>query len=57
MPRALAFEPDPQVMDNLAVFYVNAGRLDEARQLFEEIDRLFPEHHDSKIHHLGVLEY
>ncbi|KAL1439467.1 hypothetical protein MTO96_010212 [Rhipicephalus appendiculatus] len=46
--RALAVEPDPQVMDNLAVFYVNAGRLDEARQLFEEIDRLFPEHSDSK---------
>ncbi|XP_037555691.1 protein O-mannosyl-transferase TMTC1-like [Dermacentor silvarum] len=53
--RALAVEPDPQVMDNLAVFYVNAGRLDEARQLFEEIHRLFPEHRDSKVHHAQLL--
>ncbi|XP_037278013.2 protein O-mannosyl-transferase TMTC1 [Rhipicephalus microplus] len=53
--RALALEPDPQVMDNLAVFYVNAGRVNEARQLFEEIDRLFPEHHDSKVHHAQLL--
>ncbi|KAL1486898.1 hypothetical protein MTO96_031168 [Rhipicephalus appendiculatus] len=53
--RALAVEPDPQVMDNLAVFYVNAGRLDEARQLFQEIDQLFPEHHDSKVHHAQLL--
>ncbi|KAL1482557.1 hypothetical protein MTO96_033714 [Rhipicephalus appendiculatus] len=53
--RALAVETDPQVMDNLAVFYVNAGRLDEARQLFEEIDRLFPEHHESKVHHAQLL--
>ncbi|KAL1422138.1 hypothetical protein MTO96_022441 [Rhipicephalus appendiculatus] len=49
--RALALEPDPLVMDNLAVFYVSAGRMDEARQLFEEICRLFPGHHDSKVHH------
>ncbi|XP_075529075.1 protein O-mannosyl-transferase TMTC1-like [Dermacentor variabilis] len=53
--RALAVEPDPQVMDNLAVFYVSAGRLDEARQLFEEINRLFPEHRDSNVHHAQLL--
>ncbi|XP_037505701.1 protein O-mannosyl-transferase TMTC1-like [Rhipicephalus sanguineus] len=53
--RALAVEPDPQVMDNLALFYVNAGRLDEARQLFEEIDRLFPENRDNKVHHAQLL--
>ncbi|KAH7970571.1 hypothetical protein HPB49_010695 [Dermacentor silvarum] len=53
--RALAVEPDPQVMDNLAVFYVSAGRLDEARQLFEEIHRLFPEHRDSNVHHAQLL--
>ncbi|XP_054921315.2 protein O-mannosyl-transferase TMTC1-like isoform X2 [Dermacentor andersoni] len=53
--RALAVEPDPQVMDNLAVFYVSAGRLDEARQLFEEINRLFPEHLDSNVHHAQLL--
>ncbi|KAL1468148.1 hypothetical protein MTO96_041667 [Rhipicephalus appendiculatus] len=51
--RALAVEPDPQVMDNLAVFYVNGGRLDEARQLFEDIDRRFPEHRESKVHHVS----
>ncbi|KAL1466352.1 hypothetical protein MTO96_026745 [Rhipicephalus appendiculatus] len=53
--RALAVEPDPQVMDNLAVFYINAGRLDEARKLFEDIDRLFPEHRDGKVHYAQLL--
>ncbi|XP_065299495.1 protein O-mannosyl-transferase TMTC1-like [Dermacentor albipictus] len=53
--RALAVEPDPQVMDNLAVFYVNAGRLDEAHQLFEDVQGRFPEHLDSKVHHAQLL--
>ncbi|KAH7964553.1 hypothetical protein HPB51_027210 [Rhipicephalus microplus] len=53
--RALAVEPDPQVMDNLAVFYVNAGRLAEARELFEDIHRRFPEHRESKVHHAQLL--
>ncbi|XP_075740375.1 protein O-mannosyl-transferase TMTC1-like [Rhipicephalus microplus] len=53
--RALAVEPDPQVMDNLAVFYVNAGRLAEARELFEDIHRRFPEHRESKAHHAQLL--
>ncbi|KAL3213305.1 hypothetical protein MRX96_051732 [Rhipicephalus microplus] len=42
-------------MDSLAVFYVNGGRLNHARQLCEEIDRLFPEHRDSKVHHAQLL--
>ncbi|KAH8034660.1 hypothetical protein HPB51_000217 [Rhipicephalus microplus] len=49
--KALAVEPDPRVMHNLAVFYVSAGRLDEARQLFENIDRRFPENRESKVHY------
>ncbi|XP_075731912.1 protein O-mannosyl-transferase TMTC1-like isoform X1 [Rhipicephalus microplus] len=53
--RALAVQPDPQVMDNLAVFYVNAGRLPEARELFEDIHRRFPEHRESKVHHAQLL--
>ncbi|KAL3196143.1 hypothetical protein MRX96_045316 [Rhipicephalus microplus] len=53
--RALAAEPDPQVMDNLAVFYVSAGRLDEARELFKDIDKRFPDHHDSKVHYAQLL--
>ncbi|XP_075740083.1 protein O-mannosyl-transferase TMTC1-like [Rhipicephalus microplus] len=53
--RALAAEPDPQVMDNLAVFYVSAGRLDEARELFEDIDKRFPDHRDSKVHYAQLL--
>ncbi|KAK8768939.1 hypothetical protein V5799_014596 [Amblyomma americanum] len=53
--RALAVEPDPQVMDNLAVFYINAGRLDEARDLYEEAQRLFPHHLDTRVHHAQLL--
>ncbi|KAH8035825.1 hypothetical protein HPB51_008896 [Rhipicephalus microplus] len=53
--RALAAEPDPQVMDNLAVFYVSAGRLDEARELFKDIDKRFPDHRDSKVHYAQLL--
>nr|XP_037288685.1 protein O-mannosyl-transferase TMTC1-like [Rhipicephalus microplus] len=51
--KALAVEPDPRVMHNLAVFYVSAGRLDEARQLFENIDRRFPENRESKVHYVN----
>ncbi|XP_075739783.1 protein O-mannosyl-transferase TMTC1-like [Rhipicephalus microplus] len=53
--KALAVEPDPRVMHNLAVFYVSAGRLDEARQLFENIDRRFPENRESKVHYAQLL--
>ncbi|XP_075739549.1 protein O-mannosyl-transferase TMTC1-like isoform X2 [Rhipicephalus microplus] len=53
--RALAAEPDPLVMDNLAVFYVSAGRLDEARELFEDINKRFPDHRDSKVHYAQLL--
>ncbi|KAL3216706.1 hypothetical protein MRX96_032859 [Rhipicephalus microplus] len=48
--ETLAVATDPQVIDNLAVFCVNAGCLDDARQLYEEINRLFQEHLESKVH-------
>ncbi|XP_064476888.1 protein O-mannosyl-transferase TMTC1-like [Ornithodoros turicata] len=53
--RALSVQEDPQVMDNLAVFYINAGRLDEAKDVYEKVDLLFPDHLDSKVHHAQLM--
>ncbi|XP_077511479.1 protein O-mannosyl-transferase TMTC1-like [Amblyomma americanum] len=53
--KALAVEPDPQVMDNLAGFYINAGRLDDARVLYDEALKLFPDHVDCKVHQAQLL--
>lgn len=51
--RALSVQKDPQVMDNLAVFYIHAGRADQAHELYKQLHQLFPEHIDSKVHHVS----
>ncbi|CAN7937705.1 unnamed protein product, partial [Ixodes hexagonus] len=53
--RALAVQQDPQVMDNLAVFYINAGRADQAREIYEQVHLLFPDHLDSKVHYAQLM--
>lgn len=53
--RALSVQKDPQVMDNLAVFYIHAGRADQAHELYKQLHQLFPEHIDSKVHHAQLM--
>lgn len=53
--RALTIHPEPKIMDNLGVLYISAGRIAEAKKIYNEMQEKYTDYLEGKVHLAQVL--
>ncbi|CAG2171956.1 unnamed protein product [Oppiella nova] len=48
---ALAVQEDSQILDNLGVLYISSSKLKEAQEIYEILDKKYPEYREGKVHY------